>query len=99
MPGKWKSEVYWAVPLTFNGPSTRGRPRPIGDVAGISGVVAMFDPSVKSACDGHLQGVRKAAPGQLDFERILALRFGIAQRSEERRVGKGCRAKWGAEDK
>jgi len=33
MPGKWKSEAYWALPLTFSGPSTRGVSRPIGDVA------------------------------------------------------------------
>src|SRR5882762_4020026 len=79
MPGKWKSEVYWAFPLTFKGPSTRGTPRPIDDVAPISCVVAMFDPSVKSACERRLQSMRKAAPGQLDLECVLALWSGIAQ--------------------
>src|SRR2546422_554488 len=79
MPGKWKSEVYCAFPLTFKGPSTRGTPRPIDDVAPISCVVAMFDSSVKSACEGRLQSVRKAAPGQIDLECVLALWPGIAQ--------------------
>src|SRR5437016_14634266 len=79
MPGKWKSELYCAFPLTFDGPSTRGTARPIGEVVGISWVVAMLDPSVKSACGRHLQCVGKAAPGQLDLDRVLGLRFGIAQ--------------------
>src|SRR6266576_3871159 len=41
-PGKWKSEAYCAVPLTFNGPSMRGVSRPIGDAVGISCTVGMF---------------------------------------------------------
>jgi hypothetical protein len=40
-PGKWKSEAYRAVPVTFNGPSTRGVSRPIGDVVGASFVVGI----------------------------------------------------------
>src|SRR5436309_776471 len=79
MPGKWKSEVYCAFPLTFKGPSTRATLRPIDEVPRISCVVAMFDPSVKSACERRLQGVRKAAPGQIDLECVLALWLGVAQ--------------------
>src|SRR2546422_160522 len=48
-PGKWKSEVYCAFPLTFNGPSTRSVLRPIGDVVGISCVADMFVPSMNHA--------------------------------------------------
>src|SRR6266702_2084557 len=80
MPAKWKSEEYWAFPLTFKGPSTRGTPRPIDDVARNSCVVAMCDPSIQSSRDGHLQGVGDAAFGQLDCECVLALWLGIAQR-------------------
>src|SRR5215510_4083204 len=78
-PGKWKSEVYCAFPVTFNGPSTRGVSRPIGDVAGISCASDMFCSFYESG-RRHLQRVRKAAFGQLDFEPILTLRFGVAQR-------------------
>src|SRR5438132_5641150 len=79
IPGKWKSEVYFAVPVTLAGPSTRGVLRPIGDV-----VVAIFDPPVESACRRHLEGVGETAPGELDFERVLALGFCVA----ERRLGR-----------
>src|SRR5438552_3237164 len=78
IPGKWKSDVYCASPLTFNGPSTRGVLRPIGETVGASCVVCIFAPSVESGCRRHLQGVREAALGQLDFEPVLALRLGIA---------------------
>src|SRR5207247_5092918 len=77
-PGNWKSEAYRAIPVTFCGPSTRGVPRPIGDAARFSCVVGMFGPSTGSG-NRHLEGVREAAPGQLDLEPILALRFGVAQ--------------------
>src|SRR5260370_16734141 len=80
VPGKWKSEVSCAFPLTFNGPSTRGISRPIGEAVGLFCVVGMFAPSVESACRRHVEGVREAALGQLDFERVLALRFGVAHR-------------------
>src|SRR6266550_1290494 len=79
VPGKWKSEAYCAIPLTFNGPSTRGVLRPIGEAVGISCVVGMFGPSVESGGRRHLEGVCEAALGQLDFERVLALRLGVAQ--------------------
>src|SRR6266446_6841795 len=79
IPGKWKSEVYCAVPVTLSGPSTRGVLRPIGEPVGISCAAGMFAPSVESARHGHLQRVREAAPGQLDLESVLALRFGVAQ--------------------
>src|SRR5262245_51963709 len=79
IPGKWKSEVYCAFPVTFNGPSMRGVSRPIGDVAGISCVSDMFC-SFDESCRRHLQRVREAALGQLDLEPILTLRFGVAQR-------------------
>src|SRR6266404_7401860 len=78
MPGKWKSEVYCAFPVTLSGPSTRRVSRPIGDVAGISCVVAMFVPSVESGCNRHLQCVCQTAFGQFDFKPILTLRFGVA---------------------
>src|SRR4029077_18261152 len=72
IPGKWKSEAYCAVPVTFNGPSTRGVLRPIGDAVGISFVAGMFDYWLGSlSCE--LQRVHKTAFGQLDLETILAL--------------------------
>src|SRR5438477_11787691 len=67
IPGKWKSEAYCALPVTFSGPSTRGVRRPSGDVVGISFVVAMCDPSGESGGRRHVQGVREAALRQFDF--------------------------------
>src|SRR6266852_1679504 len=78
IPAKWKSEVYCANPLTLRGPSTRGVSRPTGETIGVSCVVAMFAPSVESACRGELQCVREAPPGQFDLKLVLALRFGVA---------------------
>src|SRR5947209_2883818 len=78
IPGKWKSEVYCAFPLTFTGPSTRGVLRPIGETVGASCVVGMFAPSLESARRGDFQGVSEAALGQLNLERVLALRLGVA---------------------
>ncbi len=49
MPGKRKSEVYFACPLTLRGPSTRGVSRPMGDAVGAACVVGMFASSVESA--------------------------------------------------
>src|SRR6266404_7980063 len=72
IPGKWKSEVYCAVPVTFNGPSTRGVLRPIGDVVGISCVVGMFDYSLGNL-GRKLECVDEATFGQFDLETILAL--------------------------
>src|SRR6266851_9155221 len=72
IPGKWKSEAYCAFPLTFSGPSTRWVSLPMGDVA-------MLPPGGDSAQRGRLQGMREAAPGQLDLEPVLALRPGAAQ--------------------
>ena len=64
MPAKWKSEAYCAVPLTYNGPSTRGVLRPIGDVVGVSCVVGMLGYSLGSlGCE--LQRMHEAAFGQL----------------------------------
>src|ERR1700723_606101 len=77
-PGKWKSEVYCARPLTLRGPSTRGVSRPIGEAIDVSWVVGMFAPFAESARRGHLQSVGEAALGQFDLEFILALRFGVA---------------------
>jgi hypothetical protein len=48
IPGKWKSEVYCALPLTFAGPSTRGVLRPIGEIV-LSSVIDMFAPSINHA--------------------------------------------------
>src|SRR6266403_807137 len=79
MPGKWKSEAYCAVPLTFNGPSTRGVLRPIGEVVGVSCVVAMFGNSLGSL-GREFQRVYETVFGQLDLEAVLTLRFGITQR-------------------
>src|SRR5258708_19737533 len=78
IPGKWKSEVYCAIPLTLRGPSTRGVSRPTGETIGVSCVVGMFVPSVESGCRCHFQGVCEAALGQLDLEPVLALWFGVA---------------------
>src|SRR5947207_6488274 len=78
IPGKWKSAVYCARPLTLRGPSTRGVSRPTGEPVGVSCVVGMFAPSVESGCRRHFQGVCEAAFGQFDFESVLTLWFGIA---------------------
>src|SRR6478735_1301838 len=79
VPGKWKSEVYCAVPATFFGPSMRGVSRPIGDRVGTvwgEGVVAMV--FLRSGRHRHMEGVREAALGQFDLVAVLALRLGIA---------------------
>src|SRR3982075_2489372 len=73
IPGKWKSEAYCATPLTFNGPSTRGVLRPIGDVVGVSCVVGMLGYSL-GGLGRELQRVDEAALGQLHLETILTLR-------------------------
>src|SRR6202171_1584368 len=78
IPGKRKSEVYCANPLTLRGPSTRGVSRPTGETIGVSSVVGMFAPSVESAHRRHLQGVREAPLRQFDLKLVLALRFGVA---------------------
>src|SRR6476659_1778457 len=79
IPGKWKSDVYWATPLTLRGPSTRGVSRPIGETALISCVDAMLGPSLKSGCRCHVQSVREAALGQLNLKFVFALRLSVAQ--------------------
>src|SRR5256885_13782660 len=68
-----------AVPLTFNGPSTRGVLRPIGEAVGFSCVVGIFGYSLGSL-GPELQRVDKAAFGELHFEAIFALRFRSTQR-------------------
>src|SRR5579871_2403128 len=82
IPAKWKSEVYWATPVTLSGPSTRTVSRPIHEAAGDAcGCVAMLiSPSAGSAVRRRLQGVRQAPLRQLDLEFVFALRFGVAQR-------------------
>src|SRR6266436_8932301 len=67
IPGKWKSEVYCATPLTLRGPSTRGVARPSGDDVEDPWAVAMFIPPGESGHRCGLQRVREAALGQLDF--------------------------------
>src|SRR5260370_27268813 len=89
VPGKLKSEVYCARPLTLRGPSTRGVSRPTGEAVWVFCVVGMFAPSVESACR-HLEGVCQAAPGQLNLEPILALRFGVAHSRFRRFAKVGC---------
>src|SRR5438132_11838336 len=79
IPGKWKSEAYFATPLTFSGPSTRGVLRPIGDAVAVSCVVAMFLDSL-GGLSHQLQCVHQAAFGQLDLKTIMALLLGTAQR-------------------
>src|SRR5438105_11619724 len=91
-PGKRKSEVYCATPVTFTGPSIRGVPRPTGEPVAVSFAAGMFAPSVGSACGRDFEGVGEAAPGQFDLERVLALRLGVAQGrfrrlAEDRLVG------------
>src|SRR6266699_209295 len=83
IPGKWKSEAYCAVPVTFSGPSTRGVLRPIGDVVGVSWVVGMVGSSL-GRLSYKLQRVNEATFGQLDLEAVLTLRFGATQRSLRR---------------
>src|SRR4051812_4855731 len=80
VPGKWKSDVYCAVPVTFKGPSTRGVSRPIGGAVGVvwgEAVVAMV--LVRSGRHGQVEGMGEAPLGQFDLECVLALRLGIAQ--------------------
>src|SRR6185436_9072899 len=78
IPEKWKSEAYCATPVTFNGPSTRGVLRPIGEVVGVSGVVGMSDYSLGSL-GREFQRVDEAAFGQLYLEAIFALRLRATQ--------------------
>src|SRR3981081_658910 len=75
IPGKWKSEAYCATPLTFNGPSTRGVLRPIGDVVWVS-CVGMFGYSL-GGLGRELQRVCETTFGQLHLESVLTLRFGV----------------------
>src|SRR5262245_16114136 len=84
LPGKWKSEVYLAVPVTLAAPSTRGVLRPIGDV-----VVAMCAPPVESGGRCQAQGVRQTALRELDLERVLALGPGLPQGRVRRRSESG----------
>src|SRR5437870_4959925 len=79
IPGKWKSEAYCAFPVTFNGPSTRGVLRPIGDVVGASCVVGMFGYSLGNL-GRKFQRVHETASGQLDLEAVFALRLRPTQR-------------------
>src|SRR4030095_14785687 len=67
IPGKWKSEAYCATPLTFNGPSTRGAVRRIGDAVAVSCVAGIFVNSLGSL-GRELQGVDEAAFGQFHLE-------------------------------
>src|SRR2546426_12240512 len=90
IPGKRKSEVYCANPLTLRGPSTRGVSRPTGETIGVSCVVGMFAPSVESARRGHFQGVPEAPLGQFDLKLVLALRFGVAHGRFRRLAKVGC---------
>src|SRR5882762_6941457 len=90
IPGKRKSEVYCANPLTLRGPSTRGVSRPTGEAVGVFCVVDMFAPSVESAHRGDLQSVREAALGQFDLKLVLALRFGVAHSRFRRFAKVGC---------
>src|SRR5260370_14156018 len=90
VPGKLKSEVYCASPLTLRGPSTRGVSRPTGETIGVSCVVGMFAPSAESGCRRHFQGVCEAALGQLNLEPVLALRFGVAHGRFRRLAKVGC---------
>src|ERR1700688_3879908 len=91
IPGKGKSEVYCASPLTLRGPSTRGVSRPTVETTGLSSSACMFAlPRVKLDCHRHVQCVCKAALRQFDLEAVLALRFGMAH-SRIRRLAKvGC---------
>src|SRR5260370_8688843 len=90
IPGKLKSEVYCASPLTLRGPSARCVSRPTGEAVGVSWVVGMLAPSAEAACRGDLQGVREAPLGQLDLEPVLALRFGVAHGRFPRLAEVGC---------
>src|SRR5207302_11332039 len=67
IPGKWKSEAYCATPLTFNGPSTRGVLRPIGDAVAGFCVTGMFSSSSGSLCC-DLQRVHETALGHFDVD-------------------------------
>src|SRR5207244_7444454 len=78
IPGKRKSAAYCATPLTFNGPSTRGVLRPIGDAVAVSCVVGMFVDSLGSLSHER-QRMGEATFGQLDLETIFALRLRVAQ--------------------
>src|ERR1700704_6863575 len=90
IPGKWKSAVYCAIPLTLRGPSTRGVSRPTGETIGVSCIAGMFAPSVESARRGDLQSGREAALGQFDLKLVLALRFGVAHCRFPRLAKVGC---------
>src|SRR4029077_1296962 len=79
IPGKWKSAAYCAIPLTFNGPSTRGVLRPIGDTVAVC-VAGIFVNSL-GWWGRVLQRMHEAAFGQFHFEAILTLGLRVLQRS------------------
>src|ERR1700722_20278332 len=79
MPGRWKSAVYFACPVTFNGPSTRGVRRPIGELVDGFCVGGMAPPSRVSGGHCGLESMNEAAFGQFNFEPIFALRLGVPQ--------------------
>src|SRR5271166_1087243 len=81
IPGKWKSEVYCARPVTFRGPSNRTVSRPIGEAVGEACVciAIVVSPSAGSAVRHRMQSVHKTALRQFNLEFVFALRFGIAQ--------------------
>src|SRR5689334_10692353 len=76
MPGKLKSEVYCASPVTLRGPSMRCVSRPSGE-----GVVAMISTPEGSACRGRAKSVSQTTLRQFDLEAVLALRLRALQRS------------------
>src|ERR1700747_47260 len=78
MPGNWKSEAYFASPVTLRGPSIRRLSRPMGEEVDC-GDVAMVAPQ-KSTGRDRVQCVRQAAFGEFDLEFVLALRLRAPQR-------------------
>src|SRR5262249_27505628 len=80
MPGKRKSEAYFATPVTLRGPSIRRVSRPMGEeVVGDCSVVAMIAPQ-KLACGGRSQCMRQTTLSQFDLELVFTLRLRAPQR-------------------
>src|SRR5262245_43282936 len=79
IPGRWKSAVYFACPVTFSGPSTRGVRRPIGEGVEASCVGGMVPPARELGGHCGLEGMNEAALSEFDFEAVFALPLGVAQ--------------------
>src|SRR3979490_35481 len=97
MPGKWWSDVYMALPLTFSGPSTRGCALPMTDSAACWVAGMMNSPDVAYAdwvaCARACRpspGLRAAPPHPPPGARDLAIGSGDHHRGRGEREFVRC---------